>query len=86
MTDDLTKEVEIVHINKISADECVVMVLIGNRNHKALWDTGASRCVMSYDCYQNITTKYKTELFGSKIKIKAANGTSKIMENVILHL
>ena len=51
------------------------MVLIGNINHKALWDRGAGRCVMPYDCYQNIPTKYKSELFASKLKIKAANGT-----------
>ena len=54
MTENLTEDAEIVHINKTSADECAVMVLIGNRNHKALWDTCAGRCVMSYDCYQNI--------------------------------
>ena len=75
MTDVLTEEAEIVHINKKSADECAGMVKIGNRNHKALWDTGAGRCVMSYDCYQNIPTKFKTELFCNKIKIKASNGT-----------
>ena len=51
------------------------MVLIGNRNNKAIWDTGAGRCVMPYDCYQNLPIKYKTKLSDSKIKIKAANGT-----------
>ena len=33
---------EIVHLNRKSADECALMVLIGNRQHKALWDSGAS--------------------------------------------
>ena len=30
---------------------------------------------ISFDCYQSIPTKYKTELYPSSIKIKAANGT-----------
>ena len=51
------------------------MLLIGNRHHTALWDTGAGRCVMFYHCHQSIPQKYKTELFDSRIRIKAANGT-----------
>ena len=68
-------ETEIVHLHRKSADECALMVLLGNRQHKALWDSGAGKCVMSFDCYQSIPTKYKTELYPSRIKIKAANGT-----------
>ena len=87
VTHDLTEEAEVVHINRKSADECALMLLIGISYHKELWDTGAGRCVMSYDCYQSIPQKYKTELFDSRIRIKAANGTYiKIMESVILHL
>ena len=51
------------------------MVLIGNRQHKALWDSGAGKCVISFNYYQSIPTKYKTELYLSSIKIKDANGT-----------
>ena len=34
---------EIVHLNIKSADECALMVLIGNRHHNALWDSGAGK-------------------------------------------
>ena len=40
-----------------------------------MWDSGAGRCVISYECYNSISTKYKTDLFPSQIGIKAANGT-----------
>ena len=66
---------EIVHQHRISADECALMVLIGIDTTKALWDSGAGKCVVSFDCYQSIPTKYKTELYPSRIKIKATNGT-----------
>ena len=75
VTHDLTEEAEVVHINRKSADECALMLLIGNRDHKALWDADADRYVMSYDCYQSIPQKCKTELFDSRRRIKAANGT-----------
>ena len=68
-------DTEIIHLNRKSADECALMVLLGNRHHKALWDSGAGKCVISFDCYQSIPTKYKTELYPSRIKIKAAIGT-----------
>ena len=68
-------DTEIVHLHRKSADECALMVFMGNRHHKALWDSGAGKCVMSFDCYQSIPTKYKTELYPSRIKIKAANST-----------
>ena len=42
-------DTEIVHLNRISPDECALMVLIGNRLHKALWESGAGKCVFS--CY-----------------------------------
>ena len=67
-------DTKIVHLNRKSVDECPLMVLIGNRHHKALWDSGAGKCVISFDCYQSIPTKYKTILYPSSIKIKAANG------------
>ena len=68
-------DTEIVHLCRKSADECALMVLIGNRNHKALCDSGAGKCVISFDCNQRIPIKYKTELYLSSMKIKAANGT-----------
>ena len=52
-----------------------MLILIGNKNHRTLWDSGACKSVISFDCYQSIPIKYKTELYPSRIKIKAANGT-----------
>ena len=75
VNDTANYDTEIVHLHRKSADECTLMVLLGNRHHKALWDSGAGKCVMSFNYYQNIPTKYKTELYPSRIKIKAANGT-----------
>ena len=71
----MTEEAEVIHISRKSADECALMPLIGNRHHKALWDPGAGRCVMSYDCYQSIPQKYKTKLFNNRIRIRVASGT-----------
>ena len=68
-------ETEIVHIGRKSPNECAVITTVGNRSQKALWDSGAGRCVLSYDCYNSISPKYKTELFLSKIRSKATNGT-----------
>ena len=53
-------DTEIVHLHRKYADECALMVFMGNRHHKALWDSGADKCVMSFNCYQSIPTKYKT--------------------------
>ena len=36
---------------------------------------GACKCVLSLESYKMIPDKYKTDLFSSNIKIKAANGT-----------
>ena len=74
ITHNLTEEADFVHVNRKSGDECTLMLLIGNRHHKALWDTGAGKCVMSYECYQSIPQKYKTELSDSRIRIKASDG------------
>ena len=61
---------EIVHIGR-SQNECAI---ITDRSQNALWDSGAGRCVISYDCYNSLHPKYKTELFPSSVKIRAANG------------
>ena len=33
------------------------------------------RCVISYECYDKISTKFKSDLFTSDIRLEAANGT-----------
>ena len=63
----------IVHIG--TKDDCSILIKIGERNYKALWDSGAGKCVISYDKYKTIPEKLKTQLFPSKILIKAANGS-----------
>ena len=68
---------ELFHIG--TKDDCSILIKIGERNYKAIWDSGAGRCVISYDKYKTIPEKLKTQLFPSKILIKAANGS--IIEN-----
>ena len=53
-------------------NDCAVITHVGKG---ALWDSVAGRCVISYDCYNSISTKHKTDLFHSEIRIKAASGT-----------
>ena len=67
-------ETEIVHIGRKTQNDCAVNISIGNREQRALWDSGAGRCVISFECYNIIHPRYKTELFPSHVKIKAANG------------
>ena len=66
---------EIVHIGRKSHNECTVITMIGARSQKDLWDSGVGGCVISYDCYNSLCPKYKTELFPSSVRIRAANGT-----------
>ena len=68
-------ETEIVHIGRKSHNECAVITRIGNRSQKALWDSGAGRCIISYDCYNSLHPKYRTELFPSSVRIRATNRT-----------
>ena len=49
--------------------------MIGNRSQKALWDSGAGTCIISYDCYNSLHPRYGTELFPSNVKIRVPNGT-----------
>ena len=63
------------HNGRKSQNECAVMATIGSRSYKAVWDSGAAKCVLSLDCYQSISPKFKTELYESSIKIRAANGS-----------
>ena len=66
---------EIVHIGRKSQNECAVMVNAGKRSFKALWDSGTGRFVISYEYYNKISPKFKSDLFTSDIRLKAANGT-----------
>ena len=68
-------DTEIVHIGRKSQNECAVMVNAGKRSFKALWDSGAGRCVISHECYNKISPKFKSDLFTSDIRLKAASGT-----------
>ena len=72
---DTQTDTEIVHIGRKSQNECTVMVNAGKRSFKALWDSGAGRYVISYECYNKISPKFKSDLFTSEIRLKAANGT-----------
>ena len=38
-------------------------------------DSGAGRCIISYDGYNSLHPRYKTELFPSNVRIRAENGT-----------
>ena len=71
----MNSENEIVHIGRKSQNKCAVITVTGARSQKALWDSGAGRCIISYDCYNSLHPKYKTELFPGSVKIRAANGT-----------
>ena len=53
-----------------------IIIKIGDRDYRTLWDSGAGKCVISLEKYKKIPSKFKTELFKSHIKIKAANGSS----------
>ena len=68
-------ETEIVHLRRSSKDDSSLFIQTGKKTHKALWDSGACKCVLSLESYQMIPDKYKTDLFSSNINIKAANGT-----------
>ena len=74
-TSNIGAETEIVHICRQSHNEWAVITMIGARSEKALWDSGVGRCIIFYDCYNSLHTKYKTELFPSSVRIRAANGT-----------
>ena len=56
-TPNMSSETKIVHIGRRSQNECAVMTVICARGQKALWDSGASRCIISYDCYNSLHPK-----------------------------
>ena len=49
--------------------------MIDDRSQKGLWDSGVGKCIISYDCYNSLHPKYKTELFPGSVRIRVANGT-----------
>ena len=50
-------ETEIVHLGKSSKDDCSLFIQTGKKTHKALWDSGACKCVLSLESYQMIPDK-----------------------------
>ena len=56
-TSTLGSEAEIIHIGRRSQNKCAVIMVIGARSQKALWDSGGGRCVISYDCYNSLHPK-----------------------------
>ena len=74
-TSNIGAETEIVHTGRKSCNECTLITTVGAKSQKALWNSGANRCIISYDCYNSLHLKYKTELFPSNVRIRAANGT-----------
>ena len=52
-----------------------MIIVIGGKSQKALWDSGVGKCVISYDCYNSLHPKFKMELFPSSVRIRTANGT-----------
>ena len=68
-----TNDTENVNLGKNTKEDCGLFIKTGIKG--ALWDSGTGCCVNSFDCYNAIPDKYKTELFPNKIKIKAANGS-----------
>ena len=53
----MSSETEIVNIGRKSQNECTVITMIGARSQKALWDSGAGRYIISYDCYNSLHPK-----------------------------
>ena len=47
-----TDETEIVHLGKSSQNECSLFIQTGKKAHKALWDSGACKCVLSLESYK----------------------------------
>ena len=74
-TSNVSSETEIVHIGRKSQNKYAMIIMLGARSQMALWDSGAGRCIISYDCYNSLHPKYKMELFPNSVKIRATNGT-----------
>ena len=53
-TSNIGSETEIAHIGRKSQNKYTVIVMIGARSQKALWDFGVGRCIISYDCHNSL--------------------------------
>ena len=51
MNNQALDETEIVHLGKSSKDDCSLFIQTGKKTHKALWDSGACKCVLSLESY-----------------------------------
>ena len=52
MSNQALDETEIVHLGKSSKDDCSLFIQTGKKTHKALWDSGTCKCVLSLESYQ----------------------------------
>ena len=50
-------ETEIVHLGKSSKDDCSLFIQTRKKTHKALWDSGACKCVLSLGRSLNINNQ-----------------------------
>ena len=73
-TPTLGSETENVHICRRSQNKCAVITMIGGRSQKALWDSDAGRCIISYDCYNSLYPKIQNRTVPKQCKIRAVNG------------
>ena len=53
-----TTETEIVKIG--TKDDCSIIIKIGDRNYRTLWDSGAGKCVISLENCKKIPGKFIT--------------------------
>ena len=61
--DNNIEETDLVHLGRKPQDECSLFIETGKRKFKALWDSGAGQCVLSFDCYNAISARYKSDYF-----------------------
>ena len=63
-----TTETEIVKIG--TKDDCSIIIKIGDRDYRTLWESGAGKCVISLEKYKKIPSKFKTELLKATSRLK----------------
>ena len=54
---NISDDTEIIHLGRRSQNECAVLVNIGKKSFKSLWDSGSGKCVISYDCNKSKSIK-----------------------------
>ena len=72
--DHQTIETEIVMIG--TKDDCSIIIKIGDRDNKTLWDSGAGKCVISLEKYKKVQANSKQNSLKATSKLKAVNGYS----------